>query len=251
MEINFAGKTALVTGGNIGIGRAISVGLARCGADVAVTYFDEDESTSNEIRAMGRRALYLHLDVTNSAEVNQVFAQAAKEFGGHIDILINNAGHLVGRVPIAEMSDQHWNQVINVNLTSAFHCIRAVIPYMNRGWGRIVNMSSNAAHEGGGAGAVAYAAAKAGIIGLTHGLAKELGPRGITVNALAPGFILGTPFHTKFTKPEVQQAVISRIPLGRAGRPEDVAGAVLYFVSDWASFVTGEVAEINGGLWFA
>lgn len=250
MEINFAGKTALVTGGNIGIGRAISLALACCGADVAVTYFDEDESTSNEIRAMGRKALYLHLDATNSAEVNEVFAQAAKELAGHIDILINNAGHLVGRVPIAEMSDQHWHQVININLTSAFHCIRAVIPYMNRGWGRIVNMSSNAAHEGGGAGAVAYAAAKAGIIGLTHGLAKELGPRGITVNALAPGFIQGTPFHTRFTKPEVQQAVIARIPLGRAGRPEDVAGAVLYFVSDWASFVTGEVAEINGGIWF-
>lgn len=251
MEINLKGKTALVTGGNIGIGRAISLALARCGADVAITYFDHDQAAAETIRAMGCQCPYLHLDATNSAEVNQVFAQAATELGGHIDILVNNAGHLVGRVPIAEMSDEFWHKVINVNMTTAFYCSRAVIPYMNRGWGRVVNMSSLAGRNGGGNGATAYATAKAGIMGFTRGLAKELAPRGITVNALAPGFIQGTPFHTTFTPTDTQQKIVAGIPVGRGGTPEDVAGAVLYFVSELSAFVTGEIAEINGGTWFA
>ena len=251
MEINLKGKTALVTGGNIGIGRAISLALARSGADVAITYFDHDEEAAQTIRAMGCNCPYLRLDATDSAEVNQVLRQAAEELGGHIDILVNNAGHLVGRVSVAEMSDEHWQRVISVNLTTAFYCSRAVIPFMRTGWGRIVNTSSLAAHDGGGPGAVAYSAAKAGIAGFTRGLAKELAARGITVNALAPGLIQGTPFHNTFTRPEVQQAIVSKIPLGRGGTPEDVAGAVLYLVSDLASFVTGEIMEINGGVWFA
>jgi 3-oxoacyl-[acyl-carrier protein] reductase len=250
MEINLQGKTALVTGGGTGIGRAISLALARSGASVAITYLSHDEEANTTSDEMGRKYPCLRLDATDSAEVNRVFPQIARELSGHIDILINNAGHLVKRVPIAEMSDAHWHQVINVNLTSAFYCSRAVIPYMNNGWGRIVNMSSLAGRDGGGAGATAYSAAKAGILGFTRGLAKELAPKGITVNALAPGLILGTPFHATFTKPETQQITISKIPLGRAGTPEDVAGSVLYFVSDLANFVTGEVAEINGGVWF-
>jgi len=251
MEINLKGKTALVTGGNIGIGRAISLALARCGADVAITYFDHDEEAVKTIRAMGCQCPYLHLDATNTTEVNQVFSQAAQDLGGHIDILVNNAGHLVGRVLIAEMSDEHWHRVINVNMTTAFYCSRTVIPLMNRGWGRIVNMSSLAGRNGGGNGATAYAAAKAGIMGFTRGLAKELAPRGVTVNALAPGFIQGTPFHNTFTPPEAQQKIVANIPVGRGGTPEDVAGAVLYLVSDLSAFVTGEIIEINGGTWFA
>ena len=254
MDINLSGKTALVTGGNIGIGRAVSLALARCGADVALTYYShqaEGEETANAIQEMGRKAFAFQLDATNSKQVNQVVAQAAEALGGHIDILMNNAGHLIGRSLIVEMSDEHWHQVIDVNLSSAFYCTRAALPYMNTGWGRIVNMSSLAAHNGGGNGATAYATSKAAIIAFTRGLCKEVASQGITVNALAPGLILETPFHDTFNTDAGKQGAINNTPLQRGGTPDDVAGTVLYFVSDLASFITGEIAEINGGLYFA
>jgi 3-oxoacyl-[acyl-carrier protein] reductase len=251
MNINLAGKTALVTGGNTGIGQAIALVLAQAGADVALTYLSNPgNQTVTEIRALGHRSLALRMDATDSAEVNRVVPELARALDDHIDILVNNAGHMVGRVPVAEMSDEHWHKVIDVNLSSAFYCTRAALPYMHSGWGRIVNISSLAAHSGGGPGAVAYAAAKAGLLGLTRGLAKELAPQGITVNAVAPGLILGTPFHETFNTEEGRQAAIATIPLGRGGIPNDVAGAVLFLVSDLADFITGEVTEINGGAWF-
>jgi 3-oxoacyl-[acyl-carrier protein] reductase len=251
MDINLTGKTALVTGGNTGIGQAIALALAQVGADVALTYFSNPgEQTVMAIHALGRKSLALRLDATNSVEVNRVVPELARALDGHIDILINNAGHMVGRVPIAEMSDEHWHKVINVNLSSAFYCTRAALPYMRPGWGRIVNMSSLAARNGGGPGAVAYATAKAGLLGLTRGLARELAPRGITVNAVAPGLILETPFHDTFNTKEGKQAAIATIPLRRGGVPNDVAGAVLFLVSDLAGFITGEITEINGGAWF-
>ncbi len=251
MQINLTGKTALVTGGNTGLGRAIALALAGAGADVALTYFSHPgEETVAAIRALGRKSLALRLDATDSAEVNRVMPEVAAALDGHIDILVNNAGHMVGRVPIAEMSDAHWHKVIDVNLSSAFYCCRAVLPYMQTGWGRIVNMSSLAGRNGGGIGAVAYAAAKAGLLGFTRGLAKEVAPRGITVNAVAPGLILETPFHDTFNTEEGKRATIATIPLRRGGVPDDVAGAVLFLVSDLASFITGEVTEINGGVWF-
>jgi len=251
MQINLTGKTALVTGGNTGLGRAIALALAGAGEDVALTYFSHPgEETVAAIRALGRKSLALRLDATDSAEVNRVMPEVAAALDGHIDILVNNAGHMVGRVPIAEMSDAHWHKVIDVNLSSAFYCCRAVLPYMQTGWGRIVNMSSLAGRNGGGIGAVAYAAAKAGLLGFTRGLAKEVAPRGITVNAVAPGLILETPFHDTFNTEEGKRATIATIPLRRGGVPDDVAGAVLFLVSDLASFITGEVTEINGGVWF-
>jgi len=253
LDLTIQGKTAFVTGGNIGIGRAVSLALARCGADVALTYYahrSHGEQTVAAIEQMGRHAIAFQLDATNSEQVNTVVAQAAQSLGGHIDILMNNAGHLVGRAAIADMTDDHWFKTINVNLTSTFFCTRAVLPYMNSGWGRIINMSSLAARNGGGNGATAYAASKAAVIAFTRGLCKEVADKGITVNAVAPGLILETPFHETFTSENVIEDVISSTPLKRAGTPEDVANAVLYFVTHLGSFITGEIMDINGGAYF-
>jgi 3-oxoacyl-[acyl-carrier protein] reductase len=251
MQIDLTGKTALVTGGSVGIGKSIALALAECGAHVALTYLthpEDGESVATEIRARGGTAHAYQLDATDSSMVDAAVRQAAIDLGGHIDILMNNAGHLVGRVKIDEMSDEHWHKVIDVNVTSAFYVTRSVLNYMQQG--RIVLNSSLAGRNGGSNGAVAYATAKAALFGMTRGLAKELAPRGITVNAVAPGFIIDTPFHETFTGVDNYQNIINTIPLKRAGVPNDVANAVLYFVSDMGAWVTGQVAEINGGAWF-
>jgi len=254
MELNLAGKTAFVTGGNIGIGRAVSLALARCGADVALTYYSHEQEgreTVDAIKKMGRNAFAFHLDATDGDQVKNVVGQVAQALDGHIDILMNNAGHLIGRASIADMTDEHWFKTINVNLTSTFYCTRAVLPFMNTGWGRIINMSSLAARNGGGNGATAYAASKGAIIAFTRGLSKEVAEQGITVNGVAPGLILETPFHETFNTDSGIKGAIDATPLKRGGTPDDVANAVLYFASELGSFITGEILEINGGLYFA
>jgi 3-oxoacyl-[acyl-carrier protein] reductase len=245
------GKTALVTGAGIGIGKEIALDLARQGADVAVTYHTHDgEEVASAIRYLGRKASAYHLDVTDSEEVGRIADEAARSLGGRIDILVNNAGGLVARQDLASMSDELWHGVIELNLSSVFYCSRAALGSIPDG-GRIVNVSSLAARHGGGPGAAAYATAKAGLVGFTRGLAKEVARRRITVNAVAPGLILDTPFHERFTPLESQAATVAATPLGRAGYPSDVAGAVSYLVSDVGSFVTGVVIDVNGGTYFA
>ncbi len=249
MKIDLTGRTAVVTGGNIGIGRGIAIALGESGADVAVTYHQHgDSDTVASIQALGRRALALQVDVCDSHRVNLAMADVAEAFG-HIDILVNNAGGLVARVGLGEMTDQHWARVVDLNLSSAMYCARAAVPHMPAG-GRIVNVSSLAARNGGGVGTVAYVSAKAGLIGLTRALAKELAPH-ITVNAIAPGLVLQTPFHETFTPEADQRAMIDATLMKRAGLPVDIAGAVLFLVSDLSSFVTGAVLDVNGGADFA
>jgi 3-oxoacyl-[acyl-carrier protein] reductase len=249
---DLTGRKALITGAGHGIGRAIAVGLAQAGADVVVHYgraAAEAAAVVVEIEALGRKATALAADVTSTDQVNTLLDDATARLGG-LDILVCNAGHLVGRVPVEAMPDEHFGAVIDVNLTSVFRCVRAALPALKQsGRGRIVTMSSLAAHNGGGPGSAAYAAAKAGIRGLTKALAKELAPYGITVNALAPGFIGDTTFHGTFTTPAAQQAIIDGVPLRRAGRVDEVAGAVVWLASDAAGYLTGSTVDIDGGAW--
>ncbi len=247
MATDLTDQTAFVTGGNAGIGRAISQALARAGATVVATHY---ASTPEPFDEHDDAITSLKLDATNSSEVDEVMAKAAATLGGSIDVLVNNTGGLLGRVPVAEMSDEHFHAVVDVNFTSTFYCTRSVLPFMPDG-GRIVNLSSLAAHDGGGSGSAIYSASKAATAGFTRAVAKELAPRRIRVNAIAPGYIADTPFHNEFTPDEVQTAIAAKTPLQRGGRPEEVADAAVFLAADGSSFITGETLGVNGGLYFA
>jgi 3-oxoacyl-[acyl-carrier protein] reductase len=252
MSASLSGKIAFVTGGAIGIGREIAMELARSGADVAISWYSHEEegkAVVADIEKLGRRCLGFRLDATNSADVTAAVDRIADEFGG-LDILVNNSGGLLARQSTAGMTDEHWRNVMAVNLDSMFYCCRAAAAHL-RDNGRVINIASLAGHNGGGNGSTAYAASKAAIFGFTRGLAKELAPRRITVNALAPGLILDTPFHETFTPKEAQNATIAGIPMGRAGYPPDVACAALWLCSEGAGWITGEIVNINGGQYFA
>jgi 3-oxoacyl-[acyl-carrier protein] reductase len=248
---SLAGRTALVTGGAIGIGRGIAADLARHGADVAVTYHThEPENVMDEIKAMGRRCEARQVDVTDSAAVSKM-VESVVESVGPLDIVVANAGHLIARVPVATMTDDHWKLVLDTNLSSAFFLARAVLPHLKSGSGRLIFMSSMAGRNGGGPGTAAYAAAKAGLLGLTMALAKELAPRQIGVYAVTPGLILETPFHETFTPVETQNAAIARLLAGRAGVPADVAAVVTFLSGPGGEFLSGSILNIAGGQDFA
>jgi len=249
--MTLAGKVALVTGGSGGIGAAIAERLASDGAAVAIAYFRNEDAAREivgRIAAAGRRAAALHADVRRRDEVKRLFAEHLGRFG-RLDILVNNAGDMVRRVPTAETSEETWRDAIDLNLSSAFFCCQeAVAPMTAQGWGRIVNMSSVGARTGGGAGSIPYHAAKAGLMALTKGLAKELAASGITVNTVAPG-IIETAFHDRHTAPEVRAGWIKTlIPMQRAGVPADIAGAVAFLCSDEAAYMTGATLDVNGGM---
>lgn len=244
-------KVALVTGGARDIGRAVSLTLAKEGASVVINYYDNEEQakeTLQMINDIGGKAIIVQGDMTKWESVQNLSAKTVEAFG-KIDILVNVAGGLMGRHLIPEMKEEFWDLVMNVNLKSVYFVCKAVIPNMNDG-GAIVNFTSQAARDGGGFGAIAYATAKGGVLTFTRGLAKELGSKGIRVNAVSPGMI-NTTFHDQFTKPEIREKVAASTPLGREGKAQEVADLVLFLASDSSSFINGESVEINGGIFFS
>jgi 3-oxoacyl-[acyl-carrier protein] reductase len=247
--LGLRGQVVLVTGGASGIGKGITTAFGQAGAHVVLTFLTSEEgaaSTVAAIEAQGGQALAIGADLTKDGVAEDVVARTMSRFGG-VDVLVTNTGGLVQRTSIAECSRDLWDQVMAVNLTSTFLCCRAVLPHMQRaGRGCIITMSSLAAHNGGGLRAVHYAAAKAGVLTFTRGLAREVGPLGIRVNGVAPGLI-ATQFHDRFSTSEARALSVSNTPLRREGVPDDVAGAVLFLASHHASFITGETIEINGG----
>lgn len=245
--MTLVGKVALVTGGSRGIGRAIALKLAENGADVAINYAGNTaaaEEVKAAIEQMGRKALLIQCSVADTDGVQAMVNQVVKELG-RLDILVNNAG-ITRDGLLMRMKEADWDDVMNTNLKGVYNCSKAVMrTMMKQKSGRIVNMAS-VVGEMGNAGQANYAAAKAGVIGFTKSLAKEVASRGITVNAVAPGFI-ATDMTSVLT--DEQKAEMARtIPLGRAGQPQDVANAVLFLVSEEAAYITGQVLNVDGGM---
>lgn len=245
--MNFAGRTAVVTGGSRGIGRAVCLELARGGANVALCYAGNEaaaQETATAIEALGAKALAVRCDVSDAAQAESLVRQAVEAFGA-VDILVNNAGitrdGLLMRMPEAD-----FDTVISANLKGAFLCMKAVARLMiRRKYGRIVNLSSVVGLRGN-AGQVNYAASKAGVIGMTKSLAKELASKGVTVNAVAPGFIETD--MTAAMQEAARMAVQASIPMGRPGAAEDVAHAVAFLASEEAAYITGQVLAVDGGM---
>jgi len=246
--MTLAGKAALVTGASRGIGRAIALHLAECGADVAVNYAGSEAAAQEvveQITALGRKAIKLQADVSRSAEAESLIKQTIEAFG-KIDILVNNAGITRDNL-IIRMKEEDFDEVIATNLKGVFNCAKAVTrDMMRQRSGRIINISSIAGAMGN-AGQVNYASAKAGIIGLTKSLAKELATRNITVNCVAPGFI-ETDMTDKLPEP-MRDQLFKEIPMARFGRPEDIAKAVRFLASEDASYMTGQTIHVDGGMY--
>lgn len=241
------GKKALVTGASRGIGRAIALALAAEGADIAVNYAGNQaaaEAVAAEIEAMGRKALIIQADISSNEAATVMVEQVAKEFG-RVDILVNNAG-ITRDGLLMRMKEADWDAVLTTNLKGVFNCTKAAIKYMmKQKAGHIVNISS-VVGVNGNAGQANYAAAKAGVIGFTKATAKELAARGITVNAVAPGFIQ-TDMTAVLNEKQVE-AMQATIPLKRLGEPEDIAKAVVFLASDDANYITGQTLNVDGGM---
>lgn len=248
--MSFSGEVAWVTGSSKGIGRATCLGFAEQGCDVVVHYGggkDEAEEVAAEVREQGRDALLVQGDVSDSDEVRRMVGEIEQHYG-RLDILVNNAGSFVNRLPLAEMTEEVWDRVMDVNLKSVYLCSQAVLPMMRRqGGGRIVNMTSISARNGGSPDSIAYSTAKGGVSTLTRAMARDLISDGILVNAVAPGRI-DTPLHDEFTTDEKRREAARGIPYGREGTPEEVVGAVIFLVSPQARYIVGEIIEVNGGL---
>ncbi|AVX30597.1 3-oxoacyl-[acyl-carrier-protein] reductase [Carboxydocella thermautotrophica] len=240
-------KVALVTGASRGIGRAIALAFAQAGADVVVNYSgsaDAAQAVVDEIKAMGRRARAVQADVSQPEQVENMVNQVLSDFG-RIDILVNNAG-ITRDGLLLRMKREDWQRVIDINLTGVFLCTKAVLkPMMKQRSGRIINITSVIGLTGN-AGQANYAAAKAGIIGFTKSVAREVGSRGITCNAIAPGFIQTD--MTGVLGEKVREELLAQIPLERLGQPEDVAAVALFLAGPAASYITGQVINVDGGM---
>ncbi len=240
----------LVTGASTGIGRATALEFARAGSQVAVHYNSSKEAAEEVVQTIetgGGKAWPFQADLSKAAEARRLVAEV-RATCGKIDVLVNNAGSLIERKLFVEISDDLWQRVFDLNLGSAFWVTKAVARHMiGRGSGAIINVSSIAARNGGGPGATAYASAKAALTCMTKGLARELIEHGVRVNAVHPGVIL-TPFHERFSTPEQMKSMVSKIPQGRAAKPEEISSAIVFLASDSASHIVGEAIEINGGM---
>ena len=244
------GKTALVTGASTGIGAAVAIAFAARGMRVAVHYNSSADAANQvveTIHAAGGDAFALKADVRDAAEIRECVKQVASRFG-RIDVLVNNAGSLVKRVPIAEFDDALFDEVMHINARSVLAFAREVVPLMRtHGGGNIINVTSVAARTGGGPGAYLYAGSKGFVSTATHGLARELVGDKIRVNAVAPG-VIQTPFQDRFSTPAMLESFRAGIPMGRIGTPDECVGAFLYLASEQLSgYVTGQVIEVNGG----
>jgi len=244
---DFTGKVVLVTGASSGIGRATAEFFGRCGASVAITYNHNKAGADAAVAAISGSAIAIQADVTQNSAIKQMIGEVESGLGP-VDILVNNAGSLVERLKTLEMTEQRWDEVVDLNAKSAFFAAQAVIPKMlDKGSGVIVNVTSIAARNGGALGSIHYSAAKAAILTMTKGLAKEFATQGIRVNAVSPG-VIDTPYHETFTTPEVMENLRKAIPMGREGRSDEVASVIAFLASDAASYLCGETIEVNGGL---
>lgn len=245
--MSLQGKVAVVTGGSRGIGQAVAAALARNGACVTICARDHAgaQKVAADLEASGAQALALKVDVTQPSDVEQMIEACLKRFGA-VNILVNNAGITRDNL-LLRMKDEEWEAVLNTNLKGAFHCTRAALrPMVKQRGGRIINLTSVIGVMGN-PGQANYAAAKAGIIGLTKATAKEVASRGITVNAVAPGFVETDMTHA--LDPEIQERIRTQIPLGRFATPDEVAELVVFLASDRAAYITGQTIHVNGGLW--
>ena len=240
-------KVAWVTGSSTGIGRAAALKLAERGYDVVVHYASSEEKAQEvvgRVENLGGSALMVRGDVSGAEDVRRMVREIEERFG-RLDVLVNNAGSFIERAGLDDMTEDLWDRTVDVNLKSVYLCSQAVLPLMRRhAGGRIVNISSIATWVGGGS--IAYAAAKGGVDSLTRAMARELAPDGILVNAVSPGRV-DTPFHDKFTSPERRKEKEAAIPLKREGTAEEIGGVVAFLASSEASYVLGEVIEVNGG----
>ena len=245
-------KRAVVTGAGRGIGRAIAEAFAAVGAEVLVHYHSSEKSAQEVVETIqthGGKAWAAQADLTDSAQAKALFKQVEARWGA-LDLLVNNAGDLLQRSTIADFSDELIDQVIKLNVHTAIYSSREAIPLLKKSQhASIVNVGSIAGHNGGANGAALYAATKGAIHSFTRGLAKELAPQ-IRVNAIAPGVVM-TDFHRRHSTAQSLEAVVGNTPLKRLGQAEDMAAAVVFLCSEGAAFMTGEILELNGGLWFA